>query len=804
MIRIGRYSLAAGRSLRASSGSARIAGSLALLGLVSCSGDDGGGAATNLQANPKAGFLNSISEPPSPAAAGDWSGSQEYVNSTGLAQLKAAEGYAQRSGGLPGGEGVRIAIIDSGIDVTHPDLGNLAKTSWSAGNEAIIGDSHATFVAGIAAASRTQSSDPNDMHGIAYRATLVNFQAARPSQTAANGFVSFGMDDLVDAISAASGLSTGEEAVESDILNLSLGAPSSSDSTFSRLRTAMRDAADEDKIIVLAAGNEGLSSDPADKLQPIYPAAYADDAGMAGLAIVVGNLTSADEAAASSNLCGDTKNFCLFAPGTSIQSTTSGGVYGIGSGTSFAAPYVAGAAAVVKAAFPGVSSRDVVDRLLLTAEDLGDAGVDSTFGRGRLDLEAAMAPVGPTAIPTGSTVDGPSAAVETSSLRLGPGMIMDSAASALLKRVMTVDRMGFPFPVDLTEVVSTAKRDDGLSSFVNGDRRSVAAAGTGVTQIAAFLPEDVSTDFSKTRSSTSLRQHSRANETVPFHFSADVTERTTIFAALNDRHSAQSGLEAELANRRSTLMQTSSFFSSYDGLANASNGAGVSFRPTDGAEITVSAFASLDPEREQESAVQRVDVMQAMPGGIDLRLGLGLVQEDDGFVGGRARGAFGEDMSARSQFMTISLLGALFEDVDWFATYSRGRSSIDEAEGSLFGNWSNTGSEAFGAGLIIRDVAKDNDGLSFMVGQPIRQEHAKATVSLPVGRKPDGTVVTEKKRLNFAPEAREITAEIGYRLSLGQGRDQQIEAVGFFRTNPDHDPDSDPEAGFGLAYRWQF
>ena len=136
---------------------------------------------------------------------------------------------------------------------------------------------------------------------------------------------------------------------------------------------------------------------------------------------------------------------------------------------------------MVKAAFPGVSNRDVVDRLLLTAEDLGDAGVDSTFGQGRLDLEAAMAPVGPTAIPIGSTVDGPSVGVETSSLRLGPGMIVDSAVGSLLKRVMTVDRMGFPFPVDLGETVGATKRDHGLSSFVSGDRRTVAAAGSGAT-----------------------------------------------------------------------------------------------------------------------------------------------------------------------------------------------------------------------------------------------------------------------------------------------------------------------------------
>ncbi|MDH3663122.1 MAG: S8 family serine peptidase, partial [Alphaproteobacteria bacterium] len=199
------------RAGRLCAGAPLAAGVTALL-LASCSGGGGGGGGFNLQINPSANYLSPAAEPSLPAVAADWSGSLEYTNSTGLSQLKAAEGYARRGGGLPGGQGARIAIIDSGIDVTHPDLGNLAKTSWTAGGEALVGDSHGTFVAGIAGASRTQSVNPNDMHGIAYRATLVNFQASRPSQ----GNNSFATDDLVDAIHTASGLVAGASAVEAD------------------------------------------------------------------------------------------------------------------------------------------------------------------------------------------------------------------------------------------------------------------------------------------------------------------------------------------------------------------------------------------------------------------------------------------------------------------------------------------------------------------------------------------------------------------------------------------------------------
>ncbi len=779
------------------SGMASTVAGFAILALTSCSGTGGGNSGSNLQANPNASFLSSAAEPSLPAVAGDWSGSNEYINSTGLAQLKAAEGYARRSGGLPGGQGVRIAIIDSGIDVSHPDLGNLAATSWAAGGEALSSDSHGTFVAGIAGASRTQSADPNDMHGIAYRATLVNFQAARPSQTAANGFVSFSTDDLVDAMRAASGLSSGDLAVESDIMNLSLGAFSSNDNTFAKLRTAMRSAAAEDKIIVLAAGNEGLS-------EPIYPAAYADDVGIAGLAIVVGNLTSTNQAAASSNLCGDTQDYCLFAPGTSIRSTLNGGSYGIGSGTSFAAPYVAGAAAVVKAAFPGVSSRDVVDRLLLTAADLGAAGVDSTFGRGLLDLEAAMAPVGPVGFPIGRAADGPITPLAGTTLRLASGLAMTDAGKQLLGQAVSFDSMGFPFPIDLGEGVEATERDDGLSAFIAGRRGAVTAAGLPRATIAAVIRDDDLAGPAHARSSTSFEQGGKDDEAVPLSLNAEVGDGMSVFASLHGGNEARLGLGAGLLERRATLMQAEAILAPYADLLAASSGAGFSFTPTSGTEIAVSVFGAFAEREREETSLQRFEVKQAMPGEIEMRLGLGLVQEEGAFIGSRASGAFGDQTRARSQFLTLSLLGPLADDIDSFTTYSRGRSSIGDAESALLSDWSDIGSEAFGVGLIIRELATDGDGLTLMIGQPLRQEQAEVTIDLPVARKPDGTVLTKAQRLDLAPEAREIAAEIGYRLPLGRGVDHDVQAAGFVRFNPDHQRSRDPEAGIGFAYRLHF
>jgi hypothetical protein len=220
--------------------------------------------------------------------------------------------------------------------------------------------------------------------------------------------------------------------------------------------------------------------------------------------------------------------------------------------------------------------------------------------------------------------------------------------------------------------------------------------------------------------------------------------------------------------------------------------------------MVFSAASTMTRADRPKASLQRAEILQTLPGAIDVRLGAGLVQEEGGFAGGRSSGAFGDDRSARSQFFTVSLLGPISGDIDWFASYSRGHASFGEGGGADLMTWSDSHSEAFGAGLIVRDVVKAGDGVTLMVGQPLRQDRAEASIELPIARRPDGSVVTAEEVVDFAPAAREIATEIGYRLSLGRDGDQDLEAIGFLRLNPDHDARRDPDAGFGFAYRWRF
>ena len=169
----------------------------------------------------------------------------------------------------------------------------------------------------------------------------------------------------------------------------------------------MRDAAAAGRIMVASLGNCGVphwNPDSCfengvqvnDGVGPLgTPAANVADPGIAGYAIAAGSLNSdGTDRAGHSNTCGPVAEYCLFAPGENIRTTDVGGGYLTVSGTSFAAPYIAGAAAVVWAVFPNKSADEIVSRLLFTANPVttahkaakayfaarGTFYVDPTFG----------------------------------------------------------------------------------------------------------------------------------------------------------------------------------------------------------------------------------------------------------------------------------------------------------------------------------------------------------------------------------------------------------------------------------------
>ena len=260
-----------------------------------------------------------------------------------------------------------VAVLDTGLDTTHPDLaGNLwvdpARPSVHGydfvADTAVVEDfvGHGTHVAGIIGAI---GDNGVGVTGINWHARLMSLRVLGGSDTA--GAAARAIDFAI--------------AHGAKVLNASwvvLPDP--------RLEAAIGRARDAGVILVAAAGNDGADFAGT----PVYPAAYV---ARYDNVLAVASTDAADRLAATS---GFGAGVALAAPGVDILSTLPGGRYGRDSGTSMAAAFVSGAASLIWDARPGWTYRQVLDRLKTTVEPVsGLAGkVDSG---GRLDLARLLA-----------------------------------------------------------------------------------------------------------------------------------------------------------------------------------------------------------------------------------------------------------------------------------------------------------------------------------------------------------------------------------------------------------------------------
>ena len=257
------------------------------------------------------------------------------------------------------GQGVIVAVVDSGSG-PHPDLAenllpgrSIIGTVESQDGRDIDASGHGTHVAGIIAAVANNGIGGS---GVAPNAKILPIQVL---DQAGQG----------DARDVAAGVRFAADN-GARVINLSLGGATESSS----LTQAITYANDKGVLVVAAAGNGGA----ADK--PKWPASL--DLTLAVTAVdQANNATSFDQR-------GDYID--LSAPGANIVSTAKGDYVTL-SGTSMAAGFVAGAAALLFAAEPRVTNAQVRDILLRTATDIGEPGRDVTFGAGLIKLVAALA-----------------------------------------------------------------------------------------------------------------------------------------------------------------------------------------------------------------------------------------------------------------------------------------------------------------------------------------------------------------------------------------------------------------------------
>jgi subtilisin family serine protease len=268
------------------------------------------------------------------------------------------------------GKGVTVAVIDSGLGRDAAGLAkNLSNASIDivpARKTASQGDRHAVYIA----ETLVGSPDGEGAAGVAYDAQVLSIRA--DSDGACRKECAFSSLNLAKALDYAL-------SKKAKIIDLSLAGDHRLGAQFEK---SLGHAVKAGAVVIIAAGNEG-------KAEPEWPARYAADPRFAGSIVAVGAVNKNGEMAPFSDRAGATHASYVVAPGQKVVTDCDADTCAIVSGTSFAAPHVAGALALLLQAFPEMNGRQALDLLLRSAATASGPDGDTVYGRGRVDVYKA-------------------------------------------------------------------------------------------------------------------------------------------------------------------------------------------------------------------------------------------------------------------------------------------------------------------------------------------------------------------------------------------------------------------------------
>ncbi len=748
-----------------------------------------------------------------------------FVNQWGLGKVGAEWAWARlevkEGRGAAPGSGRTVGLIDSGIDKGHPAFAGKTVTETFLGGATDDGDSggqHGTAVAGVIAGRPNAAFIGANAAalGVAWGADIAMFAipiASDGGGASTADYVPVTLTHLAASASAwkgfvdaATGWSSGGRTL--DFVNASVGSNGIVDlyseaelrANFSTAIAAMAQAgASEKTVFVWAAGNahgdpcksSDFTKDPSlcvnDKVVEKWKVVAKSPEVLAGLPARISELrghtlavaaVGSDGAIASfSNRCGIAAEWCLAAPGVGIRTAfterpcllplehvTCRGAYSP-SGTSFAAPMVTGALAVMQHYFRDqLSNTALVTRLLETADNTGIYADSAVYGHGLLDLDAATKPVGSSSLALGDRVGGPASPAAQTRLALGSAFGNGPALSLAGREVAAFDELGAPFWYRLGDFVPAAPR---VSAFARLDafmapeawrpRAAAAPGGLGLTGVP----------------STVAGNPGRAVPPLLGGF------------APGGRIAGWEGLRLGFVDAPAPAPGGGHLSLAAKALAfeaEGPGGLGFAAFSTEGMQGRTPVSGALLSWRSRERP---------------LALRAGLLGERETMLGSRSAGAFGR-LSAGSAFVGVD--GGIQAGAWRLDASAEAGIAHAAADGGMLTGLSPLFSSAFA--LRAERPLDATGSLRLSVSQPLRVESGRARFSIPAGRTKGGRVLRRTLNASLAPSGRQIDFAAGWRKRLDAGGDLRLGAV--WTLDPGHDPSAPAELTLLAGYRHSF
>ncbi len=703
----------------------------------------------------------------------------EYRATVGAVSMNALAAYRRGATGA----GVSIGIIDSGIDLQSEEFaGRLSPASTDVGGNSGLDDEdgHGTAVAFTAAGRRNGAGT----HGVAFEATVVALRADRPGSCAtaiedneATG-CKFGSDAIARGVDAA-------RAAGAKVINMSLGGTTMP----ATLQNAIARATAAGIVIVISAGNDGAEN-------PDAFTQVANNAAIArGQVIIAGSVGSGDAISSFSDRAGTGAAYYLTAVGERVRAPDETGSVFLWSGTSFAAPQIAGAVALLAQAFPNLSGAQIVQILYASARDVGASGVDPVYGNGVLDLSRAFQPLGT------STVAGSTAAVSLAVNATLSAPMGDARPGGL--GAVILDGYDRAFAIDLAQTIDRAAPPRALLGALRFRGRQVAAT-VGTTSVAMTLAPRIGGAVSVEPTRLTGRDAGMARA-----IAGTVTQALGSTLSFGFGFAQGAGtLTAQLAGRREpAFLVAMAPGVGIDGTARASSAVrrqfgrlGLTAAMESGRMATRRRDVAPGADPYLRSGFDRAALsLDRRWGPLALHLTGSRLDERDTLLGAR----FGTGLGATRATTWFADLDARIEAGDGWTL-----------GGSLRRGWSEARVRhgIDGTGLVrtaafAADLGKDGvfgaDSIGLRIAQPLRVTTGGLDLRLPtLWDYATASVATwATQRLNLAPDGREIDVEARYARPFGPGT---IQTNLFWRRDPGNIAALPADYGMALRYGFGF
>ncbi len=486
-----------------------------------------------------------------------------------------------------------------------------------------------------------------------------------------------------------------------------------------------------------------------------------------GAFIIAGAVDQNNQIASFTDRAGSYGAYYMVAPGVGLTLPWNGSL-AVVSGTSFSAPLISAAAAIVMQRWPNLTARQVAQILEQSATPLGDSTV---YGYGMLNVYAALQPIGTTTV---AVANGVAPTVTSSGLVLGSVFGDAPALRQALSQIMILDGFGRDFETDMSKAVMALPTVPDLFGVME-QRFGWRGAGLNLgrnTFVALNLrrnPEDDILPFGPAGGLAGQFDHQStfrlSGSGDDFFWSAGtgMSLRQGMMPDGDDPFISDSLTYAFLPMIGSPVGSFAAAGFPLDGDTNLSFGIGE-------AQKQGLADVALPYRNSSETVAMRID--HDAPGW-HLSVDTGSSLDQGGFFGSVSSGALKIADQATSTWATATVEGKLSATWTARATATIAVAGNTHPEASLITATGPVVASSFALGISGRDILRDSDVLLFEVSQPMRAELGTATLATGIGRDwATGGIIMGQAEAALTPSGREIDVESGYGFALGAWRAQ--------------------------------